>query len=115
MPQLLLLAERAAALGSAGAFTADGSPSFPVGPGGIELLDLDYSGWLGLGETVATSTWTTTLATAGAANTGTACRIRVTIPAAPATGWPERATYEVTHTAVASGGRQRVTTIYLVA
>ena len=119
MPVLRLLAEDALALGSAGTVDQYAEPVFTVGQGNIEALVVDCTGWLGLGDTLSTSTWVTDLTTGSATITGAIASVRVTIPVSPLipdwTLGSMAGQYLVTHTAVSAGGRQRVTRIWLVA
>lgn len=117
MPLLRFLADSAMAFGSAGRVGVSGEPRFPVGPGNIEPIILDYSGWLGLNQSVVSSEWVTDLTTAGSENTGKVCSIRATIPQVASTVPIDTLPleYAVTHTATATDGRKRVTTLYLVA
>ncbi len=117
MPLIRMLAEDLYSLGSPGEPDEQGAIRFPVGAGNVEKLVLDFKGWLGLGDTLSVSSWTTDLTTASPTATDTQATIMLTIPAKPTPTWmwPEPQGYQVTHTATAASGRVRVSQFYLVA
>lgn len=114
MPTLRLLADAAFAIGSPGSRDVDGYARFPVGPGDTVPLTMDCVGWLG-GETLTGSAWSSGLALSGAANSGGIATALAAVPVSSTGTQSDPLAYPVTHTATASGGRVRVTKLYLVA
>ena len=113
---LRLLTEGAAAPGSpARKGPVDGNYIFPAGPGNIEPIKLDFTGWLG-SATISSHSFTASDVTlASVAASGGVVTALATIPASP-TEVPYNAdpsSYQVVHSCTASDGRRRVTTFYL--